>query len=83
MALQKLDLDTVLKSESNKQKSGNAKHIDTAVKSVEEKFSKEVSKIGAVDGELWVVLRVSVKQVSLQTKFSKMVSVKSLTQFQA
>ena len=51
MALQKLDLDTVLKSESNKQKSGNAKHIDTAVKSVEEKFSKEVSKIGVVDGE--------------------------------
>jgi len=51
MALHKLDLDTVLKSESNKQKSGNAKHIDTAVKSVEEKFSKEVSKIGAVDGE--------------------------------
>ena len=51
MALQKLDLDTVLKSESNKQKSGNDKHIDTAVKSVEEKFSKEVSKIGAVDGE--------------------------------
>lgn len=51
MALQKLDLDTVLKAESNKQKSGNAKYVDTAVKSVEEKFSKEVSKIGAVDGE--------------------------------
>jgi len=51
MALNKTDLDVVLKSEKNKLSEKNAKYVNTAVKSVEETFAKTTSKIGAVDGE--------------------------------
>jgi N-acetylmuramoyl-L-alanine amidase len=52
MALNKSDLNTVLKSETRKITVTETTYGDTSVKAVEEKFTKTASKIGGIDGQV-------------------------------